>query len=82
MDPARRFQGCGMAEPCEPFLGVQELRSYLHTHRTWLAGLLAGSSSNAGHNGPCHHSQLLSRLLSGLLRCCDPEVGTPTSRHA
>ena len=53
---------------------LQELRSYLHTHRSWLAGLLTGSSSNAGHNGVCHQSKLLSCLLSGLLKCCDPEV--------
>lgn len=57
-----------------PHMLAQELRSYLHTHRTWLAGLLSSSSSNAGHNGVCNQSQLLSRMLSGLLKCCDPEV--------
>lgn len=45
-------------------------------HRSWLARLLAGSASNAGHNGHCDQSQLLSRLLSGLLKCCDPEAST------
>ncbi|KAK9807336.1 hypothetical protein WJX73_002849 [Symbiochloris irregularis] len=61
---------------------LQELRSYLHTHRTWLAGLLSSSSSNAGHNGVCNQSQLLSRMLSGLLKCCDPEAHDPSSLRA
>lgn len=54
----------------------QELRDYLHKHRQWLAGLLAGSSSVASQDGYSKQAALLCSLYSALLKCSEFEVGS------
>ncbi len=53
---------------------MQELRPYLHSHRTWLSGLWAASSGGASLEGRKEQALLLSQLLGSLLKICDPEV--------
>lgn len=54
---------------------VQELRELLHSHRSWVGGLLSASArSLAGQHQSDHQSRFLSRLVGALMKCCDPEV--------
>lgn len=50
---------------------MQELKSVLSSRRDWVSRMLTGGGGKG--DGP----QLLSRLMSALLKCCDPEVRLP-----
>ena len=53
---------------------LQELRPYLHSHRSWLSGLWTSSSNSASFESRKEQALLLSQLLGSLLKCCNPEV--------
>jgi serine/threonine-protein kinase ATR len=67
---------------------LKELRSLLSDHREWTLGLLAeGSAAGAGSGTEASAGQgggaaLLSRLMSALLSCCDPEANNVAGQQA
>lgn len=66
---------------------LRELRSVLSSRREWALGLLgvgseAGAVARAGTGAGGAGAALLSRLMSALLRCCDPEVHNMVSQQA
>ena len=72
----RQDQAWIMSTILQPFDVGQELRDYLHKHRQWLAGLLAGSSSAGSQEGYSKQAALLCSLYSALLKCSEFEVRT------
>ncbi|KAL4421833.1 hypothetical protein ABPG77_001622 [Micractinium sp. CCAP 211/92] len=69
---------------------LRELRSVLSSRRERALGLLgaAGPTASGGDASTAHTASssgtasLLSRLMSALLKCCDPEVHSQTSLQA
>ena len=69
---------------------LQELRSVLSGRREWALGLLAAGAGAGGDRGTGAGGAatggggagLLSRLMSALLRCCDPEAHNMVSQQA
>ncbi|KAL3137629.1 hypothetical protein ABBQ38_004906 [Trebouxia sp. C0009 RCD-2024] len=61
---------------------LQDIRNILHQHRSWLVGLLPANTPADGTAANGRHAVLLSSLLGALLKCCDPEIHTPTSWKA
>lgn len=66
-----------MGKRNQVLLPVQELRSYLQSHRSWLSGLWTASGGTPSFEGRQEQAVLLSQLLGSLLKCCDPEVSLP-----
>ncbi|KAI3426356.1 hypothetical protein D9Q98_008728 [Chlorella vulgaris] len=69
---------------------LRELRNLLASRREWALGLLGdvdsegsgvGDSANSG-GGASPGSLLLSRLMSALLKCCEPDVASVVSQQA
>lgn len=67
---------------------LRELRSVLSSRREWALGLLGDAGPGGGTSAARAASagggaaSLLSRLMSALLKCCDPEVHSQTSLQA
>ncbi|KAL0053239.1 hypothetical protein WJX82_003001 [Trebouxia sp. C0006] len=61
---------------------LQDIRNILHHHRAWLGGLLPPNTTADGAAATGQQTELLSSLLGALLKCCDPEIHTPTSWKA
>ncbi|KAL0029509.1 hypothetical protein WJX79_000191 [Trebouxia sp. C0005] len=61
---------------------LQDIRNILHHHRPWLGGLLPPNTTADGAAATGQQTVLLSSLLGALLKCCDPEIHTPTSWKA
>ncbi|GAB4817356.1 hypothetical protein N2152v2_004402 [Parachlorella kessleri] len=62
-------------------VALQELQTVLHKNRGWASRVLAGGGAGGQSDGK-HESALLARLLSALLKCCDPERHNMASLQA
>ncbi len=53
---------------------AQELRTFMLRHQSWLVSTQTSSLVSANAAGEAQSSQLLSMMISALLKCCDTEV--------
>ena len=58
---------------------MQELRAFLVQHPSWTSSTQTSSMGLAQAEGEAQSSQLLSQMVSALLKCCDTEVGLMTA---
>lgn len=67
---------------------LRELRSVLSSRREWALGLLGSPAATGGADRTVNAASsgaatsLLTRLMSALLKCCDPEVHSQASLQA
>lgn len=52
----------------------QELRTCLGKQRSWLASIQTGGLASVNAAASEKSNELLSRVVSALLKCCDTEV--------